>query len=168
MLKIRIIVWHVILSLLNLREYRFAFMLFHLMTATLVTRLHASTLINCLQAWGIFDALHVGVCDNGSNFAAGLRNSAFPTYLAWITHFNLLSMMAVYIAQPSVTSLTAKAISYRQSNLACKALHRIQEQLNRPVHKLIQDESTRWNTPYYARQASWTMTCRPLLLQMLN
>ena len=49
----------------------------------------ASTLINCLQAWGIFDALHVGVCDNGSNFIAGLRNSAFPTYLAWITHFNL-------------------------------------------------------------------------------
>ena len=89
----------------------------------------ASTLINCLQAWGIFDALHVGVCDNGSNFVAGLRNSAFPTYLAWTTHVNLLSMMAVYIAQPSVTLLTAKAISYRQSNLACKALHRIQEQL---------------------------------------
>ena len=58
-------------------------------------------------------------------------------------------MMAVYIAQPSVTSFTAKAISYRQSNLACKALHRIQEQLNCPVHKLIQDEPTRWNTTYY-------------------
>ena len=33
--------------------------------------------------------------------------------------------------------------------MACKALHRIQEQLNCPVHMLIQDEPTCWNTMYY-------------------
>ena len=39
-----------------------------------------STLINCLQTWGIFDALHVVVRDNGadSNFVASLRDSNIP------------------------------------------------------------------------------------------
>ena len=112
----------------------------------------ASTLINCLQAWGIFDALHVVVRDNGSNFVAGLRDNNIPN-IPCLAHTLQLVVHDGCLAQPSVTSLTAKARKlvgyYRRSNLACKALTRIQEQLNCPVHRLIQDEPTRWNTTYY-------------------
>ena len=57
------------------------------------------------------------------------------------------------LAQPCVSALTAmgqKLVgSYKHSNLACKALQKIQEQLDCPKHRPIQDEPTRWNTAFY-------------------
>ena len=57
------------------------------------------------------------------------------------------------LAQPCVTALTARSRKlvghYKHSNIACKTLERIQEQLQCPKHRLIQDEPTRWNTTFY-------------------
>lgn len=53
-------------------------------------------------------------------------------------------------AQTCLTNLTGRTQKlvghYKHSNLACKALEQIQEQLRCPKHCLIQDEPTRWNT----------------------
>lgn len=38
----------------------------------------ASIITNCLQAWNVFDKLHVIVRDNGSNFVTGLRDVGLP------------------------------------------------------------------------------------------
>ena len=89
------------------------------------------------------------MCVNGSNFVVGLSNSNIPN-IPCLTHTYQLVIHDGSLAQTSVTSLTAKArklvLNYRQSNLA---LHRIQKQLNCPVHKFIQEEPTCWNTTYY-------------------
>ena len=57
------------------------------------------------------------------------------------------------LAQPCVSALTAmdrKLVSYyKRSNLAYKALQKIQELLDCPKHRLIQDELMRWNTTFY-------------------
>ena len=132
----------------------------------------ASTLINCLQAWGIFDVLHVGVCDNGSNFVAGLRDSNIPN-IPCLAHTLQLVVHDGCLAQPSATSLTAKARKlvgyYRRSNWACKAFHRIQEQLNCSVHKLIQDEPIQpIGIPHIIYLTGFLNRDRPLPLQTLN
>ena len=71
---------------------------------------------------------------------AGLRNRNIPN-IPCLAHTHQHVVHDGCLAQPFATSLTAKARKlvgyYRRSNLACEALHRIQEQLNCPVHKLI-------------------------------
>lgn len=57
------------------------------------------------------------------------------------------------LAQPCVSALTSMAQKLvghcKHSNIACKTLQKIKEQLDCPKHRLIQDEPTRWNTTFY-------------------
>ena len=106
----------------------------------------AAMICDCLQAWGIYNKLHVVVRDNGSNFVAGLRDASIPN-LPCLAHTLQLVIKDGCLTQPCVTALTAKARKlvghYKHSNIACKTLERIQEQLQCPRHRLIQDEPTR-------------------------
>jgi len=112
----------------------------------------ASMITNCLQAWGIAEKLHVVVRDNGSNFVAGLREGNVPN-IPCLVHTLQLVVKDDCLAQPCVSALTAMARKlvghYKHSNIACKTLQKIQEQLGCPKHRLIQDEPTRWNTTFY-------------------
>ena len=112
----------------------------------------ASMITNCLQAWGIAEKLHVVVRDNGSNFVAGLHDSNIPN-IPCLAHTLQLVVKDGCLAQPCVSALTAtgrKLVGYyKHSNLACKALQKIQEQLDCPKHRPIQDKPTRWNTKFY-------------------
>ena len=107
---------------------------------------------NCLQAWGIAEKLHVVVRDNGNNFVAGLCDSNIPN-IPCLAHTLQLVVKDSCLAQLCVSALTAmdrKLVSYyKHSNLACKALQKIQEQLDCPKHRLVQDEPMCWNTTFY-------------------
>lgn len=83
---------------------------------------------------------------------AGLRDAGLPN-IPCLAHTLQLVIKDGCLAQTCVTNLTGRARKlvghYKHSNLACKTLERIQEQLGCPKHRLIQDEPTRWNTTYY-------------------
>ena len=112
----------------------------------------ASMITNCLQPWDIAEKLHVVVLDNASNFIVGLRDSNIPN-IPCLAHTLQLVVKDACLAQPCVSALTAmgqKCISYyKHSNMVCKTLQKIQEQLDCPKHRLIQDEPTQWNTTFY-------------------
>ena len=75
-----------------------------LMTAIQV----ASTINNCLQAWGVADKLHVVVCDNDSNFMAGLHDSDLPN-IPCLTCTLQLVFKDGCLPQPCMVNLTATA-----------------------------------------------------------
>ena len=111
----------------------------------------ASMITNCLQAWDIAEKLLVVVLDNASNFVVGLRDSNIPN-IPCLPHTQLVVKDAC-LAQPCLSALTAMGRNlvgyYKHSNLVCKTLQKIQEQLDCPKHRLIQDEPMRWNTTFY-------------------
>ena len=78
---------------------------------------------NCLQAWNVFDKLHVIVRDNGSNFVAGLRDAGLPN-IPFLAHTLQLVIKDGCLAQTCVTNLTGRARKlvshYKHSNLALK------------------------------------------------
>ena len=100
----------------------------------------ASLISNCSEGWGIYNKLHIVVQDNGSNFVAGLRDAGIPN-LPRLAYTLQLVIVDGCLAQPCVIALTAKSRRlvghYKQSNIACKILEQIQEQLQCPKHRLI-------------------------------
>ena len=61
----------------------------------------ASLISNCLEAWGIYNKLHIVVRDNGSNFVAGLRDAGIPN-LPCLAHTLQLVIKDGCLAQPSL------------------------------------------------------------------
>ena len=67
-----------------------------------------SMITRCLESWNLSDKLHVVVRDNGSNFVAGLRDAAIPSF-GCLAHTLQLVVKDGCLAQPVVIDLTAKA-----------------------------------------------------------
>ena len=106
----------------------------------------------CLEKWDLSSKVHVIVRDNGTNFVAGLRDAGLPS-IPCLAHTLQLVVKDGCLAQPAVVELTTKARKlvghYKHSNVALQSLLRIQEQLGLSPKRLIQDETTRWNTTFY-------------------
>ena len=114
-----------------------------------------SMITKCLDSWNLSDKIHVVVRDNGSNFVAGLRDAAIPSF-GCLAHTLQLVVKDSCLAQPVVVDLTAKARKlvghYKHSNITLQSLLRIEKQLGLSPKRLIQDEPTRWNTTFYMLQ----------------
>ena len=114
---------------------------------------HIGNMMNrCLEEWDLSNKVHVIVRDNGTNFVAGLRDPGLPS-IPCLAHTLQLIVKDGYLAQLAVVELTAKAFKlvghYKHSNIALQSLLSIQEQLGLSLKRLIQDETTRWNTTFY-------------------
>ena len=112
----------------------------------------SSAILSRLQAWEIEEKVVCVVRDNAANMVSGL-NIANVKSLPCLAHSLQLIIKDGVLLQPSVMQLLSCARSivghYHRSNVAFNTFRQIQSQLNLPVHVLIQDVATRWNSSYY-------------------
>ena len=112
----------------------------------------SSAILSRLQAWEIEEKVVCVVRDNAANMVSGL-NIANVKSLPCLAHSLQLIIKDGVLLQPSVMQLLSCARSivghYHCSNVAFNTFRQIQSQLNLPVHVLIQDVATRWNSSYY-------------------
>ena len=114
---------------------------------------HIANMMNkCLEPWDLSSKIYVIVRDKESNFVAGLRDADLSS-IPCLAHTLQLVVKDGCQIQPAVVELTAKARKlvghYKHSNVALQCLLRFQEQLGLSPKRLIQDETTRWNTTFY-------------------
>lgn len=111
----------------------------------------ATVLNESLQLWGIHDKIHAVVTDNAANMV-GAISLANLNHISCTAHTLQLVIKETFLGQKSIADACAKARRivghFRHSISASKLLKNYQETNKLPVHRLIQDEPTRWNSTY--------------------
>ena len=113
----------------------------------------ASKVEAMLEEWQIpLTKCHTVITDNGANMVNGIELvdiSRGPCFL----HMLQLAIQDGIMSQRSVSDMIARSkrvVTYfNHSALACDRLTKIQEDLNLPKKKLIQNVPTRWNSTFY-------------------
>lgn len=95
----------------------------------------------------------VGVVrDNGTDITAALNRSIYEAF-SCVAHTLQLVIKDGFIDNAKITNLIRKARklvgSFKHSAKNSKVLKGVQLQLGVPVHRMVQDEPTRWNSTYY-------------------
>lgn len=112
----------------------------------------AEVLSTILQAWQIEEKVHITIADNAANMRKAMQEAGM-LYQPCFIHSIQLVITESLKSQRSVLDVMGVARKivghFSHSQLACDKLKVIQEQLNIPVKKLIQDVETRWNSSYY-------------------
>ena len=103
-----------------------------------------------LEEWNILKSkVHLLLRDNAANMALGARLLDIPNLACFIHTLQLVINDAI-LSQRSVIDMLAKSRSivghFAHSASACQMLSDIQEKLDLPKYKLIQDVPTRWNS----------------------
>lgn len=109
-----------------------------------------------LSKWGLMNKVHVCLRDNGKNIVAGLRNNKIPS-IACFAHTLQLCVKRGLGSQRAVIDALAVARQvashFSHSVLAKEKLEKIQATVpDLPVHRIIQDVQTRWNSTFYMVQ----------------
>lgn len=111
---------------------------------------------NILGFWKIpINNIHLILRDNASNMIKGMRDAGIPDLgcfahsLQLVVHDGVLSQRVVIDMLTTARKIVGH---FRRSNLAYSNLKKIQMNLNLPLHRLIQDEPTRWNSTLYMLQ----------------
>jgi hypothetical protein len=98
---------------------------------------------------------HMVVTDNGANMVNGIELVDIPRGPCFL-HTLQLAIQDGILSQRSVSDMIARSkrvvTHFNHSALACDRLSKIQEDLNLPKKKLIQDVPTRWNSTFYLLQ----------------
>ena len=112
----------------------------------------SSAILSHLQTWEIEEKVVCVVCDNAANMVSEL-NITNVASLPCLAHSLQLVIKDGVLLQPAVVQLLSCVRSmvghYHCSNVAFNTFRQIQSQLNLPVHVLIQDVATHWNSSYY-------------------
>lgn len=105
-----------------------------------------------LQNWALDDKFHLIVHDNGSNMVKA-TSVAKLDHLFCMSHTLQLVINDAIKSQRAVIDAIAVARKivghFKHSAQACDSLAKLQQTLQIPAQKLIQDVSTRWNSTYY-------------------
>lgn len=106
-----------------------------------------------LEDWMITSSqVHVVIRDNGSNMVRAMTEANLPSF-GCFAHSLQLVINDGLLSQRVVKDLLAVCRSivghFKHSSVAYHKLAQIQENLDLPKHKLIQDVSTRWNSTLY-------------------
>nr|XP_012218835.1 PREDICTED: zinc finger BED domain-containing protein 4-like [Linepithema humile] len=113
----------------------------------------ADILNNILQEWNIEkEKVHVIVRDNAANMTLALNLTPGTGISCFIHTLQLVIRDALFLQRniADVIAISRRIVThFSHSSHACSKLKAIQEQLNIPNHKLIQDVTTRWNSTYY-------------------
>ena len=106
-----------------------------------------------LKKWDIaIERVHLVITDNASNMTKTMHDASLPHFgcfahsLQLVIHDGLLSQRAII---DIITICKSIVGHFHCFSVASHNLKRIQESLNIPQHKLIQDVSTRWNSTYH-------------------
>ena len=107
----------------------------------------AAQVLTMLNKWDIaLERVHLVITDNASNMAKAMRDASLPHFgcfahsLQLVIHDGLLSQRAIIDTIAICKSIVGH---FHRSFVASHNLKRIQESLNVPQHKLIQNVSTR-------------------------
>lgn len=107
-----------------------------------------SEVINEFQ---IGDRIHVAVGDNARNMKAGIRNGKM-NYLGCVAHTLQLVIHDSFQKSSLIMELIKKCRTiigyFKRSEHASRHLKILQENSGVPVHTLLQDISTRWNSTF--------------------
>ena len=113
----------------------------------------AAQILTMLEKWDIaLERVHLVITDNASNMKKAMHDASlqhfgcFAHSLQLVIHDGLLSQRAVIDVIAICKSIVGH---FHRSSVASHSLKRIQESLNVPQHKLIQNVSTRWNSTFY-------------------
>ncbi|XP_061704198.1 zinc finger BED domain-containing protein 4-like [Cydia pomonella] len=104
------------------------------------------------ESWDLGSKVHIIVRDNGPNIVKATNDSPYTGKPCFI-HTLQLAIKHSLDAQPNINeSLTAArriVTHFNHSSTAQEKMVLIQNELNLPKHKLIQDVTTRWNSTFY-------------------
>jgi hypothetical protein len=109
-----------------------------------------------IEEWGIEGKVTSIVTDAGANMIASVRNLNIRHVVCFAHALNLLLKKSLH-ATPGladIRSRSRKGLTYfKTSTTAKEELREVQEQMQRPVHKLIQEVDTHWNSTFHMLHA---------------
>uniref|UniRef100_A0A915D5G1 Intraflagellar transport protein 122 homolog n=1 Tax=Ditylenchus dipsaci TaxID=166011 RepID=A0A915D5G1_9BILA len=107
--------------------------------------------------WNIsLEKCHVFLCDEGGNMRKAFETEGFLHADCADHKLNLVVNKSIFEEQAiseTLKNFRALVSHFKHSSLAKDRLEYEQKQLNLPLHKLKQDEPTRWNATYYMCQS---------------
>ncbi len=114
-----------------------------------------------LETWEIpASRCHMVITDNGANMVSEIEIAGL-TRGSYFLHTLQLAIQDGILSQRSVSDMIARSkrvvTHFNHSALACDRICKIQEELNLPKKKLIQDVPTWWNSTYYLLQRLFEM-----------
>ena len=108
-----------------------------------------------MEEWGIEGKVTSIVTDAGANMVASVRSLNLRHVICFVHALNLVvkkSLDATPVLA-DIRSRSRKVVTYfKTSTTAKEKLREVQEQMQGPVHKLIQEVDTRWNSTYHMLQ----------------
>lgn len=111
----------------------------------------ANALMEMLRSWSIENKVHVMLRDSGANMVKAMCDADLA-HASCFAHTLQLSLHDAILAQQSVADLmkdSRKLVGhFKHSSSATSRLHDIQKEIGLPVHQLLQDVATRWNSSY--------------------
>lgn len=117
----------------------------------------SQNIIDCLQnivrQWGLQNKIAACTTDNASNITSAIRLCQWRHVSCFAHSLNLIIQSS--LDQIKETRVKVKSIVeyFKRSTLATEKLNQMQEQLGySPVHTLIQDVVTRWNSTFHMFQ----------------
>lgn len=105
----------------------------------------ANALTEMLSSWNIeHGRVHVVLRDSGANKVKAMRDADL-THVSCFAHDAILSQQSVATLIRESRKLVGH---FKHSSSATSRLHDIQREIGLPVHQLLQDVTTRWNSTY--------------------
>ncbi|KAK4328281.1 hypothetical protein Pmani_001306 [Petrolisthes manimaculis] len=104
------------------------------------------------EEWGISEKIQAIVTDNGANMVAGVRVAGFKQIPCFAHSLNLVVQDSLNSSQsvgPILQKCNSVVTYFHHSTKAMDKLREIQQQINLPMHKLINSVVTRWNSVFY-------------------
>lgn len=109
-------------------------------------------LLEVLDEWGIIPKLVAVVRDNGTDITAALARCNFNA-VKCVAHTLQLVVKEGLMENPKMKNILTKSKKlvgcFKHSAKNTKMLKTCQAQLGLPIHRMIQDEPTRWNSSYH-------------------
>ena len=106
------------------------------------------------EEWGIEGKVTSIVTDAGANMIASVRNLNIRHVVCFAHALNLVvkKNLDATPGLEDIRSRSLKVVTYFKTSTTAKEKLRVQEQMQSPVHKLIQEVETRWNSTFHMLQ----------------
>ena len=109
-------------------------------------------LLAIFNNWGLDGKVKAIISDNAANIVAALENIPGVTHIPCASHSLQLIVTSQVLQQASVKQIITQAkkivCHYKHSTQATIGLQKSQAAINVPIHRLIQDVPTRWNSTF--------------------
>ena len=115
----------------------------------------ASKLNEAISTWNLVGKVHMGIRDNAANMTSAMRIAQVEDF-GCMAHTLQLVLHDALFSQSSVENVVKKTrrivTHFKHSEQATRHLSDCQQSCDVPLHKLIQDVETRWNSTFLMLQ----------------